>query len=51
MLIPEFSSQSAGTTDAQCSLLRRLSTLGLLYAKLPLRQLRDLAVGHTVAAR
>ncbi|KUF94888.1 hypothetical protein AM588_10004962 [Phytophthora nicotianae] len=43
MLIPEFSSQSAGMTDAQCSLLRRLSTLGLLYAKLPLRQLRDLA--------
>ncbi|KAG6959451.1 hypothetical protein JG688_00010062 [Phytophthora aleatoria] len=43
MLIPEFSSLSADTTDAQSSLLRRLSTLGLVYAKLPLRQLRDLA--------
>ncbi|KAF4043560.1 Phosphoribosyl-ATP pyrophosphohydrolase [Phytophthora infestans] len=43
MLIPEVSSVSASTTDTQCSLLRRLSTLGLLYAKLSLRQLCDLA--------
>ncbi|KAH7470987.1 hypothetical protein KRP22_003140 [Phytophthora ramorum] len=43
MLIPEFSSLSAATTDAQCALLRRLSTLGLVYAKLPDGQLRDLA--------
>ncbi|KAK1943826.1 Histidine biosynthesis trifunctional protein [Phytophthora citrophthora] len=43
MLIPEFSSLLATTTDAQCALLRRLSTLGLVYAKLPVRQLRELA--------
>ncbi|POM66926.1 Phosphoribosyl-ATP diphosphatase [Phytophthora palmivora] len=43
MLIPVFSSLSSATTDAQCSLLQRLSTLGLVYAKLPLHQLRDLA--------
>ncbi|KAE9338192.1 hypothetical protein PR003_g11619 [Phytophthora rubi] len=43
MLIPTFSSLSTSTTDAQCALLRRLSILGLLYAKLPVRQLRDLA--------
>ncbi|KAG7378355.1 trifunctional histidinol dehydrogenase [Phytophthora pseudosyringae] len=43
MLIPEFSSVSAASTDAQCALLRRLSTLGLVYAKLPPRQLRELA--------
>jgi phosphoribosyl-ATP pyrophosphohydrolase/phosphoribosyl-AMP cyclohydrolase/histidinol dehydrogenase len=43
MLIPTFSSAAASTTDAQCALLRRLSTLGLVYAKLPLRQLRELA--------
>lgn len=43
MLIPEFSSASASSVDAQCALLRRLSTLGLVYAKLPVRQLRELA--------
>ncbi|KAL3661859.1 hypothetical protein V7S43_013153 [Phytophthora oleae] len=43
MLIPEFSSLLAATTDGQCALLRRLSTLGLVYAKLSVRQLRELA--------
>ncbi|RLN97023.1 hypothetical protein BBJ28_00020445 [Nothophytophthora sp. Chile5] len=43
MLIPEFSAATAATTDAQCSLLQRLSTLGLVYAKLPARQLQALA--------
>ncbi|OWZ24699.1 Phosphoribosyl-ATP diphosphatase [Phytophthora megakarya] len=43
MLIPVFSSLSSATTDAQCSLLQRLSTLGLVYANLPLHQLRELA--------
>lgn len=43
MLVPTFSSLSTASTDAQCALLRRLSTLGLVYAKLPVRQLRELA--------
>lgn len=43
MLIPKFSVLSAATNDAQCSLLQRFSTLGLVYAKLPLNYLHELA--------
>ncbi|RQM16992.1 hypothetical protein DD237_001505 [Peronospora effusa] len=43
MLIPEFSFQWLTTRDAQCSLLRRLSTVGLVSVSLLTHQLQDLA--------
>ncbi|CAI5725701.1 unnamed protein product [Peronospora farinosa] len=43
MLIPEFSFQWLTTRDAQCSLLRRLSTVGLVSVSLLTHQLQELA--------